>query len=257
MASAPLCAAESIPRAMPLTMVSPAWARSLESRSATARPYGVGRRVPTTASEIACNSSTRPRVNSTMGGSKISRSRCGYRGSLKVTATAPASAIFSCCATASSKVVPLAMDCATDPLTPAASEAERRVACISGGSLGASLFCLGRVTIHPPSFPDAGDQLRLPFLQLGNLDLQPLQFAIDARQFRFRLPILQMAVPVLLNDQRFHFTPKKPQPRVPVHRGNPVLQRASLRRSVDLFLRQPKLLPRRLVAEGRSLARPF
>src|ERR1022692_4310031 len=61
------------------------------------------------------------------------------------------------------------------------------------------LFCLGRVTIHPPSFPDAGDQLRLPFLQLGNLDLQPLQFAIDARQFRFRLPILQMAVPVLLN----------------------------------------------------------
>src|ERR1039458_1415089 len=57
-------------------------------------------------------------------------------------------------------------------------EAERRVACISGGSLGASLFCLGRVTIHPPSFPDAGDQLRLPFLQLGNLDLQPLQFAI-------------------------------------------------------------------------------
>src|ERR1017187_229448 len=136
-------------------------------------------------------------------------------------------------------------------------EAARRVACISGGSLGASLFCLGRVTIHPPSFPDAGDQLRLPFLQLGNLDLQPLQFAIDARQFRFRLPILQMAVPVLLNDQRFHFTPKKPQPRVPVHRGNPVLQRASLRRSVDLFLRQPKLLPRRLVAEGRSLARPF
>src|ERR1039458_6182391 len=58
-ASAPLCAAESIPRAMPLTIVSPAWARSLESRSATAKPYGVGRRVPTTASEIVTTAATR------------------------------------------------------------------------------------------------------------------------------------------------------------------------------------------------------
>ena len=49
-ASAPLCAAVSMPRAMPLTIVRPACARSAESRSATARPYGVGRRVPTTPS---------------------------------------------------------------------------------------------------------------------------------------------------------------------------------------------------------------
>ncbi len=37
-ASAPLCAAVSMPRAMPLAMVRPACARSAESRSATARP---------------------------------------------------------------------------------------------------------------------------------------------------------------------------------------------------------------------------
>src|SRR5688572_33370932 len=42
------------------------------------------------------------------------------------------SAIFSCCAAASSKVQPLAMDCATVPDTPAASSSvldARKIAC--------------------------------------------------------------------------------------------------------------------------------
>ena len=49
-----------------------------------------------------------------------------------VTTTVPVSAIFSCWATASSKVHPLAMDCATAPLTPAASSSvreARKMAC--------------------------------------------------------------------------------------------------------------------------------
>ena len=49
--ASPLCAAVSMPRAIPLTIVSPACARSADSRSAAATPYGVGRRVPTTASD--------------------------------------------------------------------------------------------------------------------------------------------------------------------------------------------------------------
>jgi hypothetical protein len=49
-----------------------------------------------------------------------------------VTQTAPASAIFSCCATASSNEHPLAIDCATVPLTPAPSSSvrdARKMAC--------------------------------------------------------------------------------------------------------------------------------
>jgi hypothetical protein len=45
---------------------------------------------------------------------------------------APASAIFSCCAAASSNAHPLAIDCATDPLTPAPSSSvrvARKIAC--------------------------------------------------------------------------------------------------------------------------------
>ena len=50
-----------------------------------------------------------------------------------VTATAPAAAIFSCCATASSNVQPLAMDCATAPLTPAASSSVREARKMAAG----------------------------------------------------------------------------------------------------------------------------
>src|SRR5205085_12513372 len=57
-----------------------------------------------------------------------------------------------------------------------------------------------------------------------------------------------------LPDQRFHLSPEKPQPGVPVHRALPVLERASPDRPDALVLRQIELLPRRLVAECGALA---
>ena len=91
----------------------PGAARSLARRAATAVPYAVGRRVPTIPSISSPSSSTRPRANSSGGGSKISLSRAriariGEAGPR----TAPASASFCCCVTASSKAQPLAMLCA-------------------------------------------------------------------------------------------------------------------------------------------------
>src|SRR5713226_7869944 len=47
--SAPRCAAASQPRARPLMTITPAFARSAASCSATASPYGEGRREPTIA----------------------------------------------------------------------------------------------------------------------------------------------------------------------------------------------------------------
>ena len=75
--SVPRCAAVSMPRAMPLITPTPSPARSPASFSATAVPYGVGFRVPTTATMIADSSPTSPRQNSTVGGSRIPRSFSG------------------------------------------------------------------------------------------------------------------------------------------------------------------------------------
>ena len=52
-------------------------AKSPESRPAAVVPYGVGRRVPTTAIIRVSSSSMRPRTNSSGGASYISRSRGG------------------------------------------------------------------------------------------------------------------------------------------------------------------------------------
>ncbi len=73
-ASAPLCAAVSMPRAMPLTMVRPACARS--PRAAPLRPVRKAwdGACPPRRATMDCRSSTRPRANSSIGGSKISRS---------------------------------------------------------------------------------------------------------------------------------------------------------------------------------------
>src|SRR5436190_17146297 len=100
-------------------------------------------------------------------------------------------------------------------------------------------------------------QVSLPLFQPGNLALQPLQFAVDARQLRFRQPSVEVVLPVFAPDHRFHLSPEKPQPWVAIHRAFAAVQPASLDREKDLVLRQPELFPRRLVAEGRSLMLPF
>src|SRR5215472_17540881 len=60
--SAPSCAAASTPTARPLTTATPACARSVARRSATASPYGVGRRAPTIATFGQQGGGQRPRT---------------------------------------------------------------------------------------------------------------------------------------------------------------------------------------------------
>src|SRR3954464_9466348 len=84
--SAPRCAAESTPRARPLTMTIPRAARSPASCSATASAYGDAARDPTIATAGALSASTRPRVHRTGGGSTIVVRAAGYDGASHVIA---------------------------------------------------------------------------------------------------------------------------------------------------------------------------
>src|SRR5690242_18083585 len=69
--SAPRWAAASIPRASPLTMTTPARASSRASCSATASPYGDGRREPTMATLGPSGGGQRPRARSGGSGGDI------------------------------------------------------------------------------------------------------------------------------------------------------------------------------------------
>src|SRR2546430_9383137 len=61
---APRCAAASMPTARPLTTTTPTRASSSPSCSATASPYGDGRREPTIATRGPSGGGQRPRVRS-------------------------------------------------------------------------------------------------------------------------------------------------------------------------------------------------
>src|SRR2546423_1457874 len=113
-ASAPRCAAESTPRARPLTTTTPRTARSPASCSATDKAYGDAAREPTTATASAFNGATQPRVQITAGGSAIVVSAAGYAGSLHVTAVSPRAFARSIAAAASLRSV-AARDTASDP----------------------------------------------------------------------------------------------------------------------------------------------
>jgi hypothetical protein len=67
--SAPRCAQESMPRAMPLIISKCRTAKSRASISATPEPYGEGCRVPTIAIPGLLSSLAGPRTHSTGGGS--------------------------------------------------------------------------------------------------------------------------------------------------------------------------------------------
>ena len=94
--TATLWAIESIPRARPLTIATPARATAPQNCSQTSRPYGVTRRVPTTASDCSNCGPALPRTNSTGGLCGISRKSDGYASSSQMSVRTP------CCSSASS-----------------------------------------------------------------------------------------------------------------------------------------------------------
>ena len=74
---AALCATVSTPRAIPLWITIPRFARSRLNTSAIPAPYGDGCLVPTTATPGRSSTAASPRIHSTAGGSKISSNRSG------------------------------------------------------------------------------------------------------------------------------------------------------------------------------------
>src|SRR6516162_8587344 len=87
--SAPRCAAESTPRANPLTTAMPRDARSAASVVATDNAYDDAAREPTIATDGWTNASSAPRVQRTGGGSMIAARLAGYVASLHVTGVRP------------------------------------------------------------------------------------------------------------------------------------------------------------------------
>ncbi len=76
-----------------------------------------------------------------------------------------------------------------------------------------------------------------PFLEGGELSPELFQLAVDLRQFGPRLPFPQVSIATPGPDQILDLAAEQPQPRVPVHRGGPILQLASVDRREDLILR--------------------
>ena len=139
--SAPACAAQSMPSAMPLTTVIPAAASPRPNSAATSSPYGVARRAPTTATAGATPWSVRrsasrpgsPATCRTAGASARSSSGAGYHEPCRQTAPSPAAAIASQALSASNasraRWTPLSLrapSAATRSSSSSASSSERR-----------------------------------------------------------------------------------------------------------------------------------
>jgi hypothetical protein len=107
------------------------------------------------------------------------------------------------------------------------------------------------------SLPEISLQFTFSLFQDADLYLQPLEFAVDPRQFSLCLLVPQTVVAVFLLHKCFHFPPEEPKPRVAMHRALPVLELANLDCADNFVLCQPELLTRRLVAKRRALAVPF
>jgi hypothetical protein len=76
-----------------------------------------------------------------------------------------------------------------------------------------------------------------PFLECGELSPELFQFAVDACQFGSRLSFSEVPLTMLSPHEFLNLAAKQPQPRVPVHRGGPVLELARVDRRDDLILR--------------------
>jgi len=116
---------------------------------------------------------------------------------------------------------------------------------------------VGRVTAVASFARRVRKGARPPFSEGGELSTQLFQLAVDPRQLGPRLLFPQVALAMQGPGEILDLAAEQPQPRVPVHRGGPVLQLARLDRREDLILRQAVLLASRLVAQRRALASPF
>ena len=84
-----------------------------------------------------------------------------------------------------------------------------------------------------------GKKHRPSFLEGGELRPQLFQLAVDPCQFGSRLLFPQVPLTVQSLGEIFDFAAEQPQPRVPVHRGGPVLLLARVDRRDDLVVRRP------------------
>jgi hypothetical protein len=80
-----------------------------------------------------------------------------------------------------------------------------------------------------------------PFLEGGELSPELFQLAVDPCQFGPYLPFPQVLLTVQGLGEIFDLGAEQPQPRVSVHRGGPILERARIDRREDLILRQAVL----------------
>ena len=104
---------------------------------------------------------------------------------------------------------------------------------------------------------EIGAELGSPLLEFGQLGPQAPDLAVDARQLRPGLLFADVTVAVPGPGEGLDLAAEQSQPRVPVHMGLAVLQRARVDRVVDLVPGQPELLAGGLVAQRRALALPF
>ena len=71
---------------------------------------------------------------------------------------------------------------------------------------------------------ECGKKRRPPSLEGGELSPELFQLAVDLCQFGPRLPFPQVSLTMPGPDQVLDLAPEQSQPRVPVHRGGPVLE---------------------------------
>jgi hypothetical protein len=84
---------------------------------------------------------------------------------------------------------------------------------------------------------ESGKERGPPFLEGGELSPELFQLAVDLCQFGPRLPFPQVSIATPGPDQILDLAAEQPQPRVPVHRGGPILELACVDRREDLILR--------------------
>ena len=104
---------------------------------------------------------------------------------------------------------------------------------------------------------EIGAEIGSPLLEPGQLSPQAPDLAVNTRQFRSGLLFYDVTVAVPGTGEGLDLTAEQSQPRVSVHMGLAVLQRARVDRVVDFVLSQPKLLAGGLIAQRCALTLPF
>ena len=90
---------------------------------------------------------------------------------------------------------------------------------------------------RPALLGEFGKERGPPFLKRRELGPELFQLAVDPLQLGPRLLFPEVSLTMPGADQILDLAAEQPQPRVPVHRGAPVLQLARADRRDDLILR--------------------